>query len=307
MSTTMSITEVRRAVREQDGRSSRQVLHAITDTEVGSTLNARRTFFAAALLAVMGAAGSTAFAQTGTRLPWQSNFDQGNASEWDGLADVTGVQWMSSGCVSGRCLRAPLIANQGNDNYADFYFADHMRFGSAGRKVEELYLSLYVKFDPGYTWANRSQKIAIINLTDGVTNDRHYQVYFYVTPQGQYAITNSDIDRWLFWGIFQNIGTPSPVRFGQWDKLKLYVKLNTPGQANGIVKMWVNDVLKSDHNNINIRFNSSMGMNKLILSSATTQLNGGTGGQWWDNFKLQTTDPDAGAVAPNPPSNVRVE
>jgi hypothetical protein len=48
-------------------------------------------------------------------------------------------------------------------------------------------------------------------------------------------------------------------------------------------------------------------MNKLILSSATTQENGGAGAQWWDSFAISLTDPDPVSVRPNPPSNLRAE
>ena len=264
-----------------------------------------RSIVSSALLLLAFASGA-AHSQS-TRLPFSSTFEGGNFSEWDGFRNTTGVTIESSGCQSGRCARAPLVTGTTSDNYGDFYFGDHV--SSGGSKVEEVWLSFYSKFDSGITWPNRSQKLAIINLTDGVSSERRYQVYAYVRPNGEYAVDKSDIATWTFTGLYQNVGgAATSVRLGQWDKLKLYVKLNTPNQANGIVRLWVNGTLKVDYANVDIRAGTSMGLNKLILSSYATQGSGSAGVQWWDSFKLQATDPDAGtAVLPNPPTNVRAE
>jgi hypothetical protein len=97
------------------------------------------------------------------------------------------------------------------------------------------------------------------------------------------------------------------VRFGQWDALKLYVRLNDPGLANGVVRLWVNDELKISYTDVDIRRNTSYGMNKLIISTYTTGDGGSNGVQWHDDFLLSTTDPGSSGggatinMAPNPP------
>lgn len=247
---------------------------------------------------------SSAHAQ-GTRLPWSSDFDSGTFDAWDGFRNTNGVTIETNGCQSGRCARAPLLAGTVNDNYGDFHFGDHVSV--KGPKLEAVWLSFYSKFDAGLIWPNRSQKLAILNLTDGATTTRHYQVYVYVRPNGEYAVDKSDLDDWVFSGLYQNVGgAASAVRFGQWDKLKLYVKLNTPGRADGIVKLWVNGVLKVDYGSVDIREGAAFGLNKLNLSSSSTQAGVNSGVQWWDSFELQTTDPDAVSAVPNPPADVRV-
>lgn len=69
------------------------------------------------------------------------------------------------------------------------------------------------------------------------------------------------------------------VSSGQWDKLKLRVRLNTPGVAGGIVELWVNDELKLSYSNVNIRENTNYGINGFILSSYSTDATGGNGTQ----------------------------
>ncbi|HHJ13730.1 MAG TPA: hypothetical protein ENJ79_05040 [Gammaproteobacteria bacterium] len=239
-------------------------------------------------------------AAAATGLPWSSSFETGDTSEWNGFSRGN-IQIIDGGASEGRyAARVDLVANTLNDNYLEHYFGDHRRTNLD--KVEEVWLKFSSKFDPGYRWPSRqSHKIALLNLTDGVSSQRRYQVYVYVNPQGQYAIDHSDIGDWQFYGLSQNIGTPASVRFGQWDTLKLYVRLNTPGQADGIVRLWINDELKLDYTNLDLRETTDYGMNKLILSSYTSAQDGGSGRQWYDDWTLSETDPDAGTTAPPRP------
>jgi hypothetical protein len=246
-------------------------------------------------------------AQSSTRLPFTATWDSGNLyADWDGFRNTTGATVSTTGCFSGRCLRTPLVAGTVSDNYGDFYFGDHT--GQNGAKVEEVWLRVYSKFDPGIQWPNRTQKIVLLNLTDGVSSERRYQVMLDVSPQGQYFVERSDIGAWQFNGMGQNIGSPVSVRVGQWDKLKMYVRLNTPNQSNGIVRMWVNDTLKLEYTNVNIRAGSNYGINKMILTTYATQTSPANGVQWHDDVTLSLTDPDAsgGGQTPAAPSNLRI-
>jgi hypothetical protein len=241
----------------------------------------------------------------GTGLPFTSTFETGNFSEWDGFRNTTGAEIMTTGCQSGRCVRTPLVAGTNSDTYGDFYFADHV--GEGGAKVEEVWLSLYTKFDAGLSFPT-GQKIAILNLTDGIVSQRRYQVILYVAANGQYTLQHSDIANWRFYARTQNQGTPLAVRLGQWDKLKLYVRLNSPGQSNGILRLWVNDQLKAQHTDVNIRFDTAIGMNKLILSTYADPSSPTNGFEWHDTIKLQLTDPDGGTTPtpPAPPTGLRI-
>lgn len=242
-------------------------------------------------------------AQATTRLPWTSQFNSGNFDEWDGFRNTTGVVIQSNGCRSGMCARAPLQQGITNDNYGDFHFGDHLSV--RGAKVEEVWLQFYSRFDAGIQWPNRSQKMAILNLTDGQSSTKHYQVFVYVRPNGDYAADHSYFSAWQFFGLFQNVGAPVQPRLGQWDKIKLHVRLNRPDQSDGIVQLWINDELKVDRNDINIREGTTYGINKLNLSSYSTQSGASAGTQWWDEFSLSATDPDLG-IPPMPPTDFRV-
>jgi hypothetical protein len=239
------------------------------------------------------------------RLPWSSTFDSGHLGEWDEFRNTTGAAISDDGCVAGRCLRTPLVSGTANDNYGDFHFADFVNV--RGSKVEEIWLRVWSKFDGGISWPNRGQKIAILNLTDGSSWTRHYQVYVYVDPRGYYAVDHSNLREWQFHGLPQNVGEAAPVRLDQWDKLKLHVRLNSPGRADGVVRLWVNDELKAYHQDLNIREGTSYGINKLNLSTYATQASPSDGTQWHDEIALATVDPDTLAQRPpNPPRNLRI-
>lgn len=252
---------------------------------------------------------ATIAAVANTGLPHTDSFESGTWSEWMGTTGNFTIT--SQNCAVGtRCVQSDLVAGTYNNNYADYYFGDHT--GINLEKVEEAYLQLYSKFDPGYVWPSASQKIGLFNLTDGTTSARRYQVYVFVDRNGNYAVDHSYIDSWQFFTLNQNVGTPAAVRSGQWDKIKLYTRLNTPGSSNGIVRLWVNDELKLSYENVNIRQNTDFGINKFILSSYSTGNNGGNGRQWYDDVIVSQTDPSgstavADAVAPSAPRLLSVE
>jgi hypothetical protein len=226
-------------------------------------------------------------------LPWQSGFESGDFSEWSGSQFSKLPQIETEGCFAGQfCSRIPLAIGSKNDYYVNHHFGDFHNPGQA--KIEEVYLRFHVRFSDGYRWPapHDNIKIALINSTDGASGRRRYQVYVYVDSSGLYTVDYSYIDSWRFFGLRQNQGTPAGPRRGDWDKLKLYVRLNAPGKADGIVRFWVNDRLKLDHQGLNLREQTNYGMNRLILSGYTRRASGGAGFLYHDEWTLSATDPD---------------
>lgn len=252
-------------------------------------------------------AGATLPLPNGTAnsgLPFFSGFESGDFSVWNGGA-TGGLQVVGQGCQDGTfCARAALTQGTHSDNYANFHFGDFWNIG--GSKVEEVYLRVFSKFDQGYVWPNDSQKIAIINLTDGVSSQRRYQVYVYVDSNGEYAADHSNISTWQFFALPLNQGVRADVRVGQWDELKLHVRLNTPGVSDGVVRLWVNGELKLAYDNVNIREGTDYGMGRLIMSSYATDSSGSDGTQWWDALSLTEQDPGSNGIPLLAPSGFRV-
>lgn len=263
---------------------------------------------AAALVAAVFLVPQTT-AQSGTGLPWTSGFETGNFSEWNRGAD-SNMSVVSTGAQAGTfAARANIVAGTQNENtYAEHVFGNWFNLPNPKVKVEEVYLRFYSKFSSGYQFPGTGHKVAIINLTNGLDSARHYQVYISINNDGSYRVDHSYIDTWEFFGMAQNVGTVARVRFDLWDKLKLYVRLNTAGASDGIVRLWINDALKLEYTNRNIRQSSGYGMNKLIMSAWSQPSAPVNGLQWWDSWSLTTTNPDGSTTPPppQPPTNVRI-
>lgn len=244
----------------------------------------------------------TPVAATGNMgLPFTSGLETGNFSEWNGFGVTGAITASAQNPAQGNyAARIQLTQGTHSEGYVEHRFGDFYNIGLD--KVEEAYLELDSKFDPGYVWPGDSQKIAILNLTNGTDSQRRYQVYVYVDRNGRYAVDHSDIANWRFYGLPQNVGNAVSVREGQWDHLKLYVRLNTPGLSDGVVQLWINGQLKVSYNSVNIRGGTNYGMGKLIVGSYATDASGSNGIQWWDNVMLSPIDPDITAIArPNAP------
>lgn len=261
----------------------------------------------AVALCLCGAALTAQPALSATRLPFTSGFEAGTFSEWNGGLDASmtvSSQVASAGRYSAQSVMTP---GTPTDNYKEYVFGDHPRVGGTAVNANTgVWLTLDSRFDTGFHFADGAvaHKIAIVNLEDA-NSLRRYQIIINVwCSNGDYFIDhlkwNADrsFNRTMP-NVSQNVGTPAKVRFGQWDKLKLYIKPNTLGQANGVVRFWVNGVLKGDHTNVALREDVNVNPNKLIMSNYVRESTA-SGTQRWDNWTLSETDPDSG-VRPNPP------
>jgi hypothetical protein len=262
---------------------------------------------ATALLAVASSLATQPALSDVTRLPFRSSFESGSFSEWNGGLDSTMTVTSTQATDGTRSAQSVMIAGQTTDNYKEYVFGDHPRVGgSPVTTTQGMWLSFDSKFDSGFQFASGANvhKIAIVNFEDQ-NGYRRYQLLLNVyVPNGLYFFEH------LVWnadrsfggsrpGLSQNVGTQVPVRFGQWDKFKIFIKPNTPGRADGVVKMWINGVLKLDRSDVAIREGSSYNPNKLIMSNYVNTATA-AGIQRWDNWYLGETEP-AATVRPNPP------
>jgi len=269
--------------------------------------HARSGFFSAALLSAALSAGAA------TLLPFSSNFETGDFSEWDGglvgdmsvtAADAADGRYAAQGRIS-----TGQMANQ----YMDFIFGDHVRVGGTAVTASSgLWLQLESKFDAGFAFGRSAtlHKIAIVNFEDE-NGRRRYQILVNVwTGSREYYLEHLkwNADRSFnraMPGLGQNIGTPVQARLGQWDRLLVFLRPNTPGRADGEVRFWVNGVLKAEYRDITLREDTNYNPNKLIMGNYVTDTTA-SGVQRWDNFYLGETDPRAN-LRPMPPQNLTAD
>jgi len=118
-----------------------------------------------------------------------------------------------------------------------------------GSPKNEIYGQFYFKFSPDYTWNPVQNKMVIIQIGPGaqgagdiiaVQRSSHKMTF-----QTQYAETVN---------YYANTpGYDPEIVSGQWYKITWRQVINTPGVANGILQMWINDTLSHNYNTVQYR------------------------------------------------------
>ncbi|WP_299432947.1 polysaccharide lyase [uncultured Aquimarina sp.] len=186
-------------------------------------------------------------------------------------------------------LRAQYLKNDASGRSGGFLFDPYFD------AVDEAYLEYKVKFDDNFFWATGGKLPGLGGSTRGVNSE----------TTGRGAIPSGckyNSDGWsarLMWrrnraqttkpylilySYFadKQDGTPrtdgdcgdgkriySDLKDNQWYTIRQYIKMNTPGQRNGTVIMWINGVETYRDNNAKIRNSgkNSLKINALIMNT----------------------------------------
>ena len=255
----------------------------------------------------------TQLATAATRLPFTSSFETADFAEWDGGLDGD-LSVTSADATDGRfAAQGRMTRGQVANQYKDFIFGDHIRVGGeAVTPANGLWLQFDSKFETGFEFGSSANlhKIAIINFEDE-NGRRRYQILVNVwTASREYFVEHLkwNADRSFnraMPGLSQNLGTPVQARLGQWDRILLFVKPNSPGSTDGELRFWVNGQLKAEYRNITLREDTPYNPNKLIMGNYVTDTTT-DGVQRWDHFYLGEADP-RGSVRPMPPRDVTAQ
>lgn len=241
------------------------------------------------------------------RLPFESSFETGDFSEWDGgRTDSmrTTQQQVSDGVWASE---STMTSGQPTDNYLDYYFGDHRSVGGEpadnGLWLEYDFL-LSPDFDFGF--GKDFHKTSIINFTDEA-GLRRYQIIIDIhVPTMTWVIENLawNADRSFDKSVSyfeNNVGSARTITPGTWNKVTLYLQPNTPGAADGIVRLWIDDLPYMDYEGANVRESASYNPNKFILSNyaPATDI---VGSQYWDDVYLGEEMPGSdNGTRPEPP------
>lgn len=80
----------------------------------------------------------------------------------------------------------------------------------------------------------------------------------------------------------------NPANLDRWVCFEMEVQLNTPGQANGHYRLWIDDVLKGERTNVDVRGSQTYGINEAMLDC---YWNGGSPrvqSRFYDGFVIST-------------------
>lgn len=163
-------------------------------------------------------------------------------------------------------------------------------------EAEEIWVQYYFKYSPNWTVGTGSKLIFILVGGGGnvFTSFTGGSKRFYFTTQ-TYA-TNS---------YPPNVGPQPTMVNGTWYKHTLHLKMNTAGVLDGIVEMWVDDVLTTRYTNVGYRPASQAGRGFFDITINTGKANVAAGaGEYvlYDHTIVSTSKiGDTPGGDPNPP------
>jgi len=111
----------------------------------------------------------------------------------------------------------------------------------------EVYSRFWIRATPGFTWGSPSTTIGVFGggttapLISLVTSTAVSGAPYFSVQTAKEASYGTET-------LFQNQGTPSTIA-NAWACIETRYKYNTPGVANGILQLWVGEVLKADYQN----------------------------------------------------------
>ncbi|WP_370979811.1 carbohydrate-binding protein [Agaribacterium sp. ZY112] len=221
-------------------------------------MNIKHSLCAAALLFVGGSVNAQMYySDDFSSASWKDNYDM-TASQ--------NFKHVNSGCYSGSCIQVTVLKDSHYGGSAKYKLKENLGF-----EPEEMYAEYRVKYNdsmklyggkaPGFDgtygeagWGNRPGYgtkgwSARGTLKAEGRSDVRNSFYIYHTDTGNNGKTWGDA-RW--WNDDGNMD------FNRWYHVKQYVKLNTPGQSNGILRAWVDGVKVFEKTNFNFRTTSDL-------------------------------------------------
>jgi len=134
--------------------------------------------------------------------------------------------------------------------------------------TDEIYVQVYVYYPAAYQFHTVGNKISYTYLEKAGDNPGNFFVAIFGTGssrqvilQTQPATTKNGEEN----KVYYSNKTFIPINTDTWYKVSWYVKLNTSGVSNGIVRIWVNDTLTTEATDMNLR-GGSFGTRKFYMT-----------------------------------------
>ncbi|MGL5866268.1 MAG: polysaccharide lyase [Dermatophilaceae bacterium] len=169
----------------------------------------------------------------------------------------------------------------------------------SGTAHDELYLRYRVRFDEDFDWANGGKLPGLTaNDAAGFPSDNNLvSARLMWRAEGKlefYLHTDSDPRERLLWNNVPGAGHAQVTR-GTWHTIEFRMKLNTPGQADGIWQGWLDGTLAGDYRDVNFRSSPDANLNSVYFST----FHGGSSGAgnlptniWWPSRDVRASFDD---------------
>ncbi len=168
-----------------------------------------------------------------------------------------------------------------------------------GAQLDTMYYSYWVKFPENFDFVMGGKLPGIANdnasTGGGKPNGRDgWSVRVMWNRQGQLGQYVYHMDQPKHFGDFFQWNMP-PIAKGQWFQIKTFVKLNTAGKRDGMIKTWVNRQEVLNQQNLRFRLGDDLKIERFLFSV----FYGGSGPEWapshdmqiyLDEFVLSATD-----------------
>jgi hypothetical protein len=165
-----------------------------------------------------------------------ANNGDGTIGRWDGPADPSVMYLTDRVARSGR--RSLEL------KYLPGTFGASFMYNLFTGK-DQLYVRWYQRWSPGFVWESSSTKMVIFRPMGG-----YPQFYPEVLwGNGQFAIQAQVVAEanWDSENFYQNQGEPVTFETDRWYCLEVFVKLNTPGKADGALAAWIDGRLALEY------------------------------------------------------------
>lgn len=227
---------------------------------------------------------------------WSDSFEDTTLPSWtqtppglNGTITVSNLQAVSGS----RSLRA--------------VFADTTRVSGPTLQREipagtEVYARFWMRSTPGFTWGSPSTTLGVFGggttapLISLVTSTA-------VSGAPYFTVQTAKESGYGTESLFQNQGTPSTIG-SAWACIETRYKYNTPGVANGILQLWVGEVLKADYQNREFlgSLTSDPAPSNATLSYVRLYNDRGTGDLYIDDLQVSNARIGCAGVTPPDPS-----
>ncbi|HEX4792673.1 MAG TPA: hypothetical protein VH370_02715 [Humisphaera sp.] len=197
---------------------------------------------------------------------------------------------------------------------------DHRNVVRRGEKFDEIYWRIYVKHQPNWIGGGEAK----LSRATSLTSDRWTQAMIAHVWSGQGDSLTLDPasgvvgDRivttryndfanlhWLGNKPSSEFQFSSPKEGGWWVCVEAYAKLNTPGEKDGINKLWIDGKLATQRERLNWRGNyTGHGINAVYLEAYWNQGSPVDQKRWIDNFVV-STKPIGPVTCPRNPVLIR--
>jgi hypothetical protein len=267
------------------------------------------------------AAGECAQASAHPEWKFCDDFESGSLSKWTDVTSVT-VSTQTANAHDGS-HSVDLFYRTGSTG-AGWMWKKGLRADSSGQDSQ--FVRWWQKWQTGFAFADGDdQKVWLLEglqPQDEWDQTANWKVYVHfigdttvsgVAREELYldSFVHSGPGQWdgQWSGLRQN-RTVSRYTTNTWHCTEIEIKHNTPGNANGTVRMWVNDSLALEHANVKLR-DDAVSWNALMLNGWYDTGSGVPRDQhsWIDQVVVSSSRIGCGSspVVPSPPQNLQAQ